>query len=121
MSDMKLIMENWEQFVNEAELAPAMYDALKKAGKLPPGATRKGGDQPQAGEVKKTDTGAAVKRFVDATVKTLNPVVGKEIANVMVQMFFNAMYRDPSGKGVNIPENTRKTLQMYISQKFGQK
>ena len=39
MSDMKLIMENWEQFVNEAELAPAMYDALKKAGKLPPGAT----------------------------------------------------------------------------------
>ncbi len=46
MSDMKLIMENWKQFVNEAELAPAMYDALKAAGRLPPGTTRKGGTPP---------------------------------------------------------------------------
>ena len=46
MSDMKLIMESWKQFVNEAELAPAMYDALKAAGRLPPGTTRKGGDAP---------------------------------------------------------------------------
>ena len=48
MSDMKLIMENWNQFMNEAELAPAMYDALKASGKLPPGTTRKGGDAPSA-------------------------------------------------------------------------
>ena len=46
MSDMKLIMENWDQFMNEAELAPAMYDALKAQGKLPAGVTRKGGDAP---------------------------------------------------------------------------
>jgi len=56
MSDMKLIMENWNQFMNEAELAPAMYDALKASGKLPPGTTRKGGDAPSAAAGKPAQT-----------------------------------------------------------------
>ena len=49
MSDMKLIMENWDQFMNEAELAGPIYDKLKAAGKLPAGATRKGSAPRHAG------------------------------------------------------------------------
>ena len=56
MPDMKLIMENWNQFMNEAELAPAMYDAMKAAGKLPPGTTRKGGDTPSPATKKPAQT-----------------------------------------------------------------
>jgi len=42
-------MENWGQFVSEAELAGPIYDRLKAAGKLPAGSTRKGGAPRHAG------------------------------------------------------------------------
>lgn len=49
---MKLILENWNEWVgdetlNEVELAPAMYNALKAKGQLPPGAKMKGAQQAQ--------------------------------------------------------------------------
>ena len=94
MSDMKLIMENWDQFINEMELAPAIYDKLKAAGKLPPGATRKGGagdtrkggDQPQAldpevlpleikDKLQSAGLEAGVATMIASALKKANPAV----------------------------------------------
>ena len=49
---MKKLFENWNEWVdnetlNEVELAPAMYNALKAKGQLPPGAKMKGAQQAQ--------------------------------------------------------------------------
>ena len=95
MSDMKLIMENWKQFVNEAELAPAMYDALKKAGKLPPGTTRKGGQattpaagKPTQGQHFDTGTGEPLTKKGEQLCakdpgcyrKHIKPVIGQKFS-----------------------------------------
>ena len=49
---MQKLFENWNEWVNdetlnEVELAPAMYNALKAKGQLPPGAKMKGAQQAQ--------------------------------------------------------------------------
>ena len=47
----KIIKEELEEALNEVELAPAMYMALKAKGQLPPGATVKKAAQPQGQQV----------------------------------------------------------------------
>ena len=97
MSDMKLIMENWDQFMNEAELAPAMYDAMKAAGKLPPGTTRKGGDapapaagKPAAGKPAQAGGDALKRALADPEIThgelrdALSPLLPKGVASMIM-------------------------------------
>ena len=83
MSNMKLIMENWEQFLSEAELAPAMYDALKAQGRLPAGATRKESPPSHAGATSQSRgrtmqaKGAPGKAAADFDPETGAPLTAK--------------------------------------------
>ena len=87
----QIIKEELEEALNEVELAPAMYMALKAKGQLPPGATVKKTAQPQGQQQSGAAAGASANKQAFTYMKMLNQakeeLADAEAQNALPQVF----------------------------------
>ncbi len=69
----KLILENWRKFqeIKEINIAPKIYDNLKKKGQLPPGAVRAAPESADKQTAPKQKSPSVEKNFDDQTGKPI--------------------------------------------------